>query len=145
MCNVISLMHACVRGGGYRWDRAHGEIKAGCLGWRGVVWGWAASAAPRYPHSHVICKIRWMRRRGSSWVPRVRLLWRRFSCLLCASAVPMATWPLSTALLVLKALRPPQPLCHLYFTLWASSRGKAGSCRTPTPQQGLAAARAPSS
>jgi len=37
---------------------------------------------------------------------------------------------------------PPQPPCWLYCTLWASSRDEAGSCCTPTPQQGLAAARA---
>lgn len=107
MCNVISLMHAYGWGSGYRQDRMHGEIRAGCSGWKGDVWGWAASVAPRYPHSHIICKISWLWRRGSSWVPRECLLRRHFPCLLHASTMPVAAWPCCTASWVLQALHPP--------------------------------------
>lgn len=44
--------------------------QAGRLLFRGNIWGQAASAAPHYPRSHIICKIIWMERRWSSLVPR---------------------------------------------------------------------------
>lgn len=37
----------------------------------------------------------------------------------------------------------PQPPYWLYLTLWACPQDREGSCRTPAPQQSLAAARAP--
>lgn len=48
---------------------ACGEIRAGCSGQRGGVWGWAASAASHSPHSHIIYEISWTWRQGSSQGP----------------------------------------------------------------------------